>query len=228
MDVEIPDINLIDPVRLVKSYPNNPELIAQTIVYLKSNLAAIQEKITALRQELSNCYRDIEAIYDIPEMREHPYFLHAILVHSGFADGGHYFTYIYDRVMNLWRKYSDIDVSVVESEEVFENSIGGQGHVSAYCLVYIDESTATFENRPIHRDFPIQAPGFFIENTYTEWINEALRLEIADDNQRLVEQIEEQRVGQETKQIQDLYTQRWSKHYLAISNAREQQSGKAF
>ena len=151
----MPDVNLIDPVSLVKEYPKNPEIIAQTITYLKTNLVAIQEKINALRLELSNCYRDIEAIYDIPEMREHPYFLHAILVHSGFADGGHYFTYIYDRVLNLWRKYSDIDIMVVDSDEVFENSIGGQGCVSAYCLVYIDESTATFQNREIYRNFPI-------------------------------------------------------------------------
>jgi len=28
MDVEMPDVNLIDPVSLVKEYPKNPEIIA--------------------------------------------------------------------------------------------------------------------------------------------------------------------------------------------------------
>lgn len=182
MEVEVPGVTLIDPVKLVKLAQQNPTLIEQTIAYLKSNLEAIHNKINSLKSELATCYSEIEAVYDIPEMREYPYFLHAILVHTGNADAGHYFTYIFDRVMNVWRKYSDIDITVVDKDEVFENSLGGKGHVSAYCLVYIDETTASFENRELTRDFPLQSVDCFIENTYTSWISENLRMEISEDN----------------------------------------------
>jgi ubiquitin carboxyl-terminal hydrolase 34 len=77
-------------------------------------------------------------------MKQREYYLHAILVHTGFADGGHYFTYIYDRVLEEWRKYSDIAVSSINEEDVFDDSLGGKGLTSAYCLLYIDEETAKF------------------------------------------------------------------------------------
>lgn len=67
-----------------------------------------------------------------------PYRLHAVLVHEGQASGGHYWAYIYDPINQQWRKYNDIMVTEVTWEEVQRESLGGYGHVSAYCIVYID------------------------------------------------------------------------------------------
>ena len=41
-----------------------------------------------MRNELSKCNREIEDIFDVPELKENLYKLHAILMHDGqSADG---------------------------------------------------------------------------------------------------------------------------------------------
>jgi len=69
-----------------------------------------------------------------------PYHLHAICVHDGGADSGHYFTFIKDHYQGIWRKFNDIRVTTVDEAEVMEQSIGGQGAMTAYWLVYISEA----------------------------------------------------------------------------------------
>jgi len=39
----------------------------------------------------------------------------------------------------VWRKYNDIKVTIVQESEVFEQSMGGHGAMTAYWLVYISE-----------------------------------------------------------------------------------------
>lgn len=68
-----------------------------------------------------------------------PYHLHGICVHDGSAESGHYFTFIKDHHQKVWRKFNDIRVSTVDEKEVFEQSIGGHGTMTAYWLVYISE-----------------------------------------------------------------------------------------
>jgi ubiquitin C-terminal hydrolase len=78
-----------------------------------------------------------EEIYDVPELKQHPYMLHSILMHEGTAGQGHYFTYIIDPEHNKWWKYSDYKVEEVPTEEVIENAVGGTGPISAYCFFYV-------------------------------------------------------------------------------------------
>lgn len=71
-------------------------------------------------------------------MNQNPYHLHSICVHDGNAYGGHYYSFIYDRAQNKWRRFNDIRVTEVTEEDVFKESNGGFGNMTAYWVVYVN------------------------------------------------------------------------------------------
>lgn len=73
-----------------------------------------------------------------------PYHLHAVLVHEGQANAGHYWAYIYNQPRKRWLKYND--VSVIESswDELERDSFGGLKNTSAYCLIYVSSNLPQF------------------------------------------------------------------------------------
>lgn len=79
----------------------------------------------------------IIAAYAIKDMQKMPYHLHAICVHDGNANTGHYYTYIYDRHSKKWRKYNDHKVTEASEEDVLKESLGGHSWMTAYWLVYV-------------------------------------------------------------------------------------------
>ena len=84
-----------------------------------------------------------------------PYRLHAILVHEGQANGGHYWSYIFDANKNVWRKFNDVTVTETTWEDVQRESIGGYRNTSAYCLLYVDASrTDLFELDAMEEEMP--------------------------------------------------------------------------
>lgn len=68
-----------------------------------------------------------------------PYFLHAILMHDGLAESGHYYSFIFDRKKNCWWRFSDHDVRMELEEDVFKEAIGGQQNKAAYSLMYVNK-----------------------------------------------------------------------------------------
>jgi hypothetical protein len=72
--------------------------------------------------------------------QQHPYHLHAVLVHEGQAASGHYWAFIYDQTRSLWLKFNDVTVSQASWEEIERESIGGYHNASAYCLMYVDRA----------------------------------------------------------------------------------------
>ena len=104
-----------------------------------------------------------------------PYRLHAILVHEGQANGGHYWSYIFDSAKGVWRKFNDVTVTETTWDEVQRESIGGYRNTSAYCLVYVDACRSDlFELNATEEEMPrsIQA--------YVESDNEMFMKEIED------------------------------------------------
>lgn len=73
-----------------------------------------------------------------------PYRLHAVLVHEGQANAGHYWAYIYNQPRQVWLKYNDISVTESSWEELERDSYGGLRNVSAYCLMYINDKLPHF------------------------------------------------------------------------------------
>ncbi|XP_043085229.1 ubiquitin carboxyl-terminal hydrolase 25 isoform X4 [Puntigrus tetrazona] len=92
-----------------------------------------------LQASISRIHRTIELMYSDKSMMQVPYRLHAVLVHEGQANAGHYWAYIFDPHQQRWMKYNDISVTKSSWEELVRDSFGGYRNASAYCLMYIDD-----------------------------------------------------------------------------------------
>ncbi|RMZ78036.1 hypothetical protein DV737_g4114, partial [Chaetothyriales sp. CBS 132003] len=103
---------------------------------LRLELEKVKTRIDALTLSLTSCFTDTS-------MRQHPYRLHAAFFHRGGASGGHYWVYLYDHAREVWRKYNDDRVSIVDNR----NEIFGQAdatnsaspNANPYFLVYVAE-----------------------------------------------------------------------------------------
>ncbi|CAL9685967.1 unnamed protein product [Knipowitschia caucasica] len=92
-----------------------------------------------LQGSITRLHRTIEMMYADKSMMQVPYRLHAVLVHEGQANAGHYWAYIYDPHQRCWMKYNDISVTKSSWEELVRDSFGGYRNASAYCLMYIND-----------------------------------------------------------------------------------------
>ena len=64
------------------------------------------------------------------------YRLHAVMVHEGDANQGHYWAYV-NHVERGWLKFNDNTVSQTSWSEISKEAVGGKS-TSAYSLVYVD------------------------------------------------------------------------------------------
>uniref|UniRef100_A0A8C5G7F7 Ubiquitin carboxyl-terminal hydrolase 25 n=1 Tax=Gouania willdenowi TaxID=441366 RepID=A0A8C5G7F7_GOUWI len=92
-----------------------------------------------LQGSITRIHRTVEVMYADKSMMQVPYRLHAVLVHEGQANAGHYWAYIYDPHQRCWMKYNDISVTKSSWEELVRDSFGGYRNASAYCLMYIND-----------------------------------------------------------------------------------------
>ena len=75
------------------------------------------------------------------ESGEHVYELYSVMVHAGYAQGGHYYAYIKCFENDRWYLFNDANVKEVSEEELKqtfggENRAWGGASASAYLLVY--------------------------------------------------------------------------------------------
>ena len=120
---------------------------------IKSGLALLQKVYGSVSDRMKKISEGIEAreqaiacSFDKQELKKMPYNLHAVLVHEGQTTGGHYWAFIFDRPSGSWRKYNDVNVTEVSEETVWNESFGGSGYASAYCLIYINEKCSDDDN----------------------------------------------------------------------------------
>ena len=71
------------------------------------------------------------------ESEQEAYHLHAVCVHDGGAQSGHYYTFIKDHKAGVWRKFNDLKCDKVEEKEVYEHANGGSGAKTAFWVVYL-------------------------------------------------------------------------------------------
>ncbi|KAM7137858.1 ubiquitin carboxyl-terminal hydrolase 28 isoform 4-T4 [Macrochelys suwanniensis] len=99
----------------------------------------IEQDIQDLKDCITRINQSIGQMYGDPVLCQVPYRLHAVLVHEGQANAGHYWAYIYDQPRKNWLKYNDISVTESSWEELERDSYGGLKNASAYCLMYIND-----------------------------------------------------------------------------------------
>ncbi|NXU26721.1 UBP28 hydrolase, partial [Thalassarche chlororhynchos] len=104
----------------------------------------IDQDVQDLKESITRISLSIEQMYCDPLLQQVPYRLHAVLVHEGQANAGHYWAYIYDQPRKSWLKYNDISVTESSWEELERDSFGGLKNASAYCLMYISDKVSRF------------------------------------------------------------------------------------
>ncbi|XP_075298647.1 ubiquitin carboxyl-terminal hydrolase 28 isoform X3 [Opisthocomus hoazin] len=104
----------------------------------------IEQDVQDLKESITRINLSIEQMYCDPLLQQVPYHLHAVLVHEGQANAGHYWAYVYDQPRKSWLKYNDISVTESSWEELERDSFGGLKNASAYCLMYISEKVSRF------------------------------------------------------------------------------------
>jgi hypothetical protein len=98
--------------------------VAQQTLSLRARAEELRVRIDALMSE-----RDSGETYS----------LHAVLVHQGAPESGHYYSFVRHNFADddKWYKCNDANVDAVSWSDVCESSFGGaRGKGSAYCLIY--------------------------------------------------------------------------------------------
>ncbi|KFQ83199.1 Ubiquitin carboxyl-terminal hydrolase 28, partial [Phaethon lepturus] len=145
----------------------------------------IEQDMRDLKESIASINLSIEQMYCDPLLQQVPYRLHAVLVHEGQANAGHYWAYIYDQPRKSWLKYNDISVTESSWEELERDSFGGLKNASAYCLMYISDKVSRFV---ADKDDGSEVGQFQKE---VEALSPELRHYIQEDNWRLEQEAEE-------------------------------------
>ncbi|KAI1230686.1 hypothetical protein IHE44_0008561 [Lamprotornis superbus] len=202
----------------------------------------IEQDVQDLKESIARINLSIEQMYCDPLLQQVPYRLHAVLVHEGQANAGHYWAFIYDQPRKRWLKYNDISVTESSWEELERESFGGLRNASAYCLMYISDqvsrAAADEDEAPEARQFQKEV----------EALSPELRHYIQEDNWRLEQEAEDwdeeqsckipQMEPSPTSELQDLSSEsgpeqssvcEQSMHSLSSEHARiaKEQTAKA-
>uniref|UniRef100_A0A7M4F366 Ubiquitin carboxyl-terminal hydrolase 25 n=1 Tax=Crocodylus porosus TaxID=8502 RepID=A0A7M4F366_CROPO len=137
-----------------------------------------------LQESISRIHRTIELMYSDKSMVQVPYRLHAVLVHEGQANAGHYWAYIYDHHQRRWMKYNDISVTKSTWEELERDSFGGYRNASAYCLMYINDKEQYLMQEEFNKETGQMLVGM-------DMLPPDLREYVKEDNKRFEKEIEE-------------------------------------
>ncbi|XP_036921539.1 ubiquitin carboxyl-terminal hydrolase 28 isoform X5 [Sturnira hondurensis] len=157
--------------------------------FVKTCLQRWRSEIEQDIQDLKNCIasttQTIEQMYCDPLLCQVPYRLHAVLVHEGQANAGHYWAYVYNQPRQVWLKYNDISVTESSWEELERDSYGGLRNVSAYCLMYINDKLPHFNTEAAAPSESDQMLGEL------EALSVELKHYIQEDNWRFEQEVEE-------------------------------------
>ena len=100
----------------------------------------MEQDIQSLESAIQTNEHQMENMYADESLKQLEYQLHAVMVHEGSVDSGHYWAYVFDHRRKVWLKFNDNAVNEASWEELAKESMGGHSNTSAYSLVYIDTS----------------------------------------------------------------------------------------
>ncbi|XP_061659479.1 ubiquitin carboxyl-terminal hydrolase 25 isoform X3 [Syngnathoides biaculeatus] len=149
-----------------------------------------------LQDSIKRIHRTIELMYSDKSMMQVPYRLHAVLVHEGQANAGHYWAYIYDPHQRCWMKYNDISVTKSSWEELVRDSFGGYRNASAYCLMYINDKKPFLTEEEFDKETGQLLSGM-------DKLPPDLKQYVKEDNELFLKEIEEWNALQARKAQQE-------------------------
>ncbi|XP_068929164.1 ubiquitin carboxyl-terminal hydrolase 25, partial [Petaurus breviceps papuanus] len=173
-----------------------------------------------LQESISRIHRTIDQMYSDKSMVQVPYRLHAVLVHEGQANAGHYWAYIFDHHQKRWMKYNDISVTKSTWEELERDSFGGYRNASAYCLMYINDKEQFVIKEDSHKESHQKFVGM-------EALPTDLRDFVKEDNQRFEKELEEWdlQLAQKAQQEKILASQKMREPTPSLMTAQAEEPG---
>ncbi|XP_078214747.1 ubiquitin carboxyl-terminal hydrolase 25 isoform X6 [Callithrix jacchus] len=175
----------------------------------------IENDTRDLQESISRIHRTIELMYSDKSMIQVPYRLHAVLVHEGQANAGHYWAYIFDHRESRWMKYNDIAVTKSSWEELVRDSFGGYRNASAYCLMYINDKAQFLIQEEFNKETGQPLVGI-------ETLPPDLRDFVEEDNQRFEKELEEwdAQLAQKALQEKLLASQKLKESETSVTTAQ--------
>eukprot|EP00871_Galdieria_phlegrea_P004353 jgi/Galph1/4919/GphlegSOOS_G3577.1 len=140
---------VIERTRLVSNTESDftvPTISKDAVEQCLSVLNELYENESHLERELVSRLKQLEEeelSLRVTGVNNKVYKLHAVLVHDGAPESGHYWTFIKDWCSDQWYMFNDVVVSRVSWDDVLLDSVGGNKFASAYGIIYIDEELAT-------------------------------------------------------------------------------------
>jgi len=144
-----------------------------------------EEEIEYLNRSIAEIDKDISEMYNQPGLHQKAYMLHAVMVHEGDMNQGHYWSYVFNHEKKMWLKFNDNTVSETTLEELRRESFGGHCHTSAYSMVYIDVSRPDLLETP---RFGVSVPSL-AATTCTTVLPQDLENYLLEDNKAFAAEI---------------------------------------
>lgn len=217
-------LTLFDPSQ-IGLLGKKPKDLQEITGVLNEYINVISKQVKNLEDQL-NKYQDLVS-RSYEGMKKYGYVLHSILMHSGYPESGHYYSYIYDFDQNKWRKYNDTIITEEKEEIVLKEAEGDPNStVSAYCFIYVAEKNAIATSGAIRtylRQFSLSesklsaspqhspAEAKKIIDHYTSLVPVILKSEVREDNMQLDNEILQHRAGNQMKKLQNIYTARFDR-----------------
>ncbi|KIH63619.1 ubiquitinyl hydrolase 1 [Ancylostoma duodenale] len=128
----------------------------------------------------------IDEIYEREELKRHGYQLHAVAIHQGHANAGHYWAYVRKGIDDdQWEKFNDQRVESAAWSDIESEAIGGTRTTSAYFLLYVSSAAE-----------PWLFSGELDDCPASSFLAEDVRQQVECENEALETQIERYRCTQ--------------------------------
>lgn len=101
---------------------------------------AAKNQVSDIEAKVSELEKLVQEPFD--DKKEMAYHLHAVMIHDGYAEQGHYYSYVFDRFLDHWWKFDDHRVSKASESQVMKDALGGFNDKSACNLFYISQKVA--------------------------------------------------------------------------------------
>ena len=164
MEIETADSEHIQPIQLPR-----PRIVSEMEMKVLSSclgrwIKEVEEEIVALSRSLESIEANISVMYEEEGIKMRGYRLHAVMVHEGDVNQGHYWAYVNHRELG-WLKFNDNTVSQTSWEEISKEAVGGgQSSTSAYSCVYVDVAKSSLFSDPQPPHLPTDLDTFVMED----------------------------------------------------------------
>ncbi|KJH45480.1 ubiquitinyl hydrolase 1 [Dictyocaulus viviparus] len=150
---------------------------------LENSIIELEEKHNKLCVHEAELIKMIDEIYDIDGLKQHKYQLHAVAIHQGHANAGHYWAYV--RKGNddsQWEKFNDQRVDCATWSDIETEAIGGTRTTSAYFLLYVSSAAEPWL--------------FSSDSVVSSFLKNDIRRQVEDENAHLDSEVERYRCTQ--------------------------------